>query len=658
MTSHFTVKSTVPTPYDVCILIIIYFHISIPKSVPLRLFLRLISSSALKSTPFNPIKKHIVFQSAEQVPLFPSLDDILQYMIDASPNNLDICLCLCKSLKSIRTIDQLFILQRILSSKYNGKRISYLGNFISLCSTKLDLSTFDDRLLLLDNLKAFTWKSKWISKYSAEIDNHKYDFISNIETDYKENIKNQVYLNICNTDSYHYRHDDEDPMIDTLKSLINKTMSIETSNQLHTDIILSDTHFQNIINYRIELAVQVKGTNKSYQQDEIDQCLENMPLNDVTMFPSIHILRYFLYINDKRYQDALHELHSYYDYILARNGDKNFHVSLLHLGVFHSIFGDSKSPMASFEEAFKIARENRDIKTLNYIHLTILRYMEDYPKQVVSLRDRINKIIDSLQRIDGQNNSQIFEGAYRADTLFCLKSNKNLIKLLESNLQYLIISLQQDRYTLLDNDSDNSIFYFYSKIWKYLGYTDISDVYEHFYEFDPIDKEIQNGFKLLYDGKDIDSIINNLYFPTLKYDQEMYLNLLRIEKMILNDELDESLRLLNEFSDQCLTLYQDNFWNFKYMIQTCKLFIKVDRGTRALPILAKLINETRGNKNSLHSAQCLLLLCQTLVQMKKYDDAYKMLKKDLDLLLQFTETKDLALEIFTNVVNSSTTVLG
>ena len=228
MTSHFTVKSTVPTPYDVCILIIIYFHISIPKSVPLRLFLRLISSSALKSTPFNPIKKHIVFQSAEQVPLFPSLDDILQYMIDASPNNLDICLCLCKSLKSIRTIDQLFILQRILSSKYNGKRISYLGNFISLCSTKLDLSTFDDRLLLLDNLKAFTWKSKWISKYSAEIDNHKYDFISNIETDYKENIKNQVYLNICNTDSYHYRHDDEDPMIDTLKSLINKTMYIET----------------------------------------------------------------------------------------------------------------------------------------------------------------------------------------------------------------------------------------------------------------------------------------------------------------------------------------------------------------------------------------------------------------------------------------------
>ncbi|KAK5961102.1 anaphase promoting complex subunit 5 PWA37_001631 [Arxiozyma heterogenica] len=658
MATHFTIKSTVPTPYDVCILIIIYFHVSVPKSVSLRLFLRLISSSVLKSTPFNPIKKHIVFQSSDQVPLFPSLDDILEYLIDKSPNNLDICLCLCKSLISIRTIDQLFILQCILSNRYNDKRISYLGNFVSLCSTKLDLSTFDDRLLLLYNLKSFIKKSKWIIKYSTEIDNCKYNFISNIETDYKKNIKNQVYLDISNTDNYHYGNDDKDLMIDTFKSLINKTMSVETSNQLHTSIILSDTHFQNIINYQIELAVQGKDKNESQQHGEIDKYFENVTLNDITMFPSIHILKYFIYINEKRYQDALYELHSYYDYILARNGDKNFHISLLHLGVFHSIFGDSKSPMASFEEAFKIARENRDIKTLNYIHLTILRYMEDYPKQVISIRDRINKIIDSLQRIDGQNNSQIFEGAYRADTLFCLKSNKNLIKLLESNLQYLIISLQQDRYSLLDDDFNNSIFYFYSKIWRYLGYTDISDVYELFYEMDPIDKEIRKGFELLNNGRNIDSIVNNMYLPTLKYDQEMYLNLLRIKKMILNDELDESLRLLNDLSDQCLTLYQDNFWHFKYVIEICQLLINVDRGPRALPILAKLINETRENKNSLHSAQCLLLLCHTLVQMKKYNDVYKMLIRDLDLLLQFDETKNAAIKIFTNVVKASMIALN
>mgnify|MGYP003486667025 CR=1 FL=1 len=50
-------------------------------------------------------------------------------------------------------------------------------------------------------------------------------------------------------------------------------------------------------------------------------------------------------------------------------------------------------------------------------------------------KEEVEKIISNLQRIDGQNNSQIFEGAYRADTLLCLKNNKNLIKVLEYNFQ-------------------------------------------------------------------------------------------------------------------------------------------------------------------------------------------------------------------------------
>lgn len=58
--------------------------------------------------------------------------------------------------------------------------------------------------------------------------------------------------------------------------------------------------------------------------------------------------------------------------------------------------------------------------------------------------------------------------------------------------------------------------HFYSKIWKYLGYKDISDMYGLFYEKNPIDKEIENGFVLVNDRKDVDSIINDLYLPTLE----------------------------------------------------------------------------------------------------------------------------------------------
>lgn len=71
---------------------------------------------------------------------------------------------------------------------------------------------------------------------------------------------------------------------------------------------------------------------------------------------------------------------------------------------------------------------------------------------------------------------------------------------------------------------------FIPRYGKYSDYKDISDVYGLFYEKDPIDKEIKKGFGLVNDGKDVDSIINSLYLPTLEYVQGMSLNLLLIRK--------------------------------------------------------------------------------------------------------------------------------
>ena len=41
-------------------------------------------------------------------------------------------------------------------------------------------------------------------------------------------------------------------------------------------------------------------------------------------------------------------------------------------------------------------------------------------------------------------------------------------------------------------------------------------MYGLFYEKNPIDKEIENGFGLVNDRKYVDSIINDLYLPTLE----------------------------------------------------------------------------------------------------------------------------------------------
>lgn len=640
--TQFAITSSIPTTYDVCILILIYFHVSVPNSVPLKLFLRLISSTAVKSTQFNTINRQITFQTTDQEPLFPDLDSILQYILSCPDDTTDICMGLCRSLKSIKSIDQLLVLQSLLDIKYKSHKSSYLGNFVDVCSSKFEISTFDDRITLLNNLDTYLHRSQWAHRYSVEIATYQYNFISNITSASKKYDIHHIYLDSGD--------DSTDPMIDTFKTLIKQNTTIETRKHHANDIFVSETHLQNLINYQIQMVNENKDDRFQYKL--INEHLGKLSLNDITGFPSIHILNYFKYTKEQRYQDALNALHSYYDYMFARNADQNFHISLLHLGLFHLTFNDSKSPMAAFEEAFKIARENRDIKTLNYIHLAILKYMEDYPNQIFSIRDQINKIINSFQKFDGQNNSQIFEGAYRADALLSLKGNKNLIKLLETNFQYLIIALQQDQYSFIENETEKSVYPFYSKVWKSLGYKDISDVYATFHIKDSLDEEIENGFELLREGKNVDQIINNKHLPSLKYDQEMRLSVLSIKHLIAHDELDEALEMLNRHVDQCVSPGQDNYWKFQFMLQTCQLFIDIDMGQRILPTLAKMINETRENQNPLQSAQCLLALCQILVTLNKTTEVYKLLKTDLDLLLQFNETKTVAVDLFISVAES------
>lgn len=640
--SQFAVTSTIPTAYEICILILIYFHVSVPNSVPLRLFLRLVSSTEVNSTQFNTINRQVTFQSPEEEPVFPSLDMIIQCIQGSPDDTRDVCLGLCQSLQAIQSIDQLLILETILLMKYKAHKSSYLGKFVISCAYKYEISAFEDRIQLLNSLKVMLSKSQWAQRYTVEIATYQYDFIDNIITDYKKFDIAHTYLDMG--------EDRDDPMINTFKSLIKQTTTLETYHNLANDIHISETHLQNLINYQIQMINQNKDDVLQYKL--INKYLDKLSLNDITTFPSIHILNYFKYTKEHRYQDALNALHSYYDYMLARNSDQNFHISLLHLGLFHLTFNDSKSPMASFEEAFKIARENRDIKTLNYIHLAILKYMEDYPKQIFSIRAQINKIINSLQRFDGQNNSQIFEGAYRADTLLTLKSNKNLIKLLEVNFQYLIIALQQDQYAFIEGETEKSVFPFYSKVWRLLGYEDISAVYESFHSKSPLDIEIENGFDLLEKGENVDKIIDNKYLPSLNYDQEMKLHLLSIKNSIANNERDDALEKLNHQISQCVNPYYDNYWKFQYTLQMYQLFIDIGMGQRVLPTLSKLINETRENQNSLQSAQCLLALCQILVSLNRTEEVYKLLKTDLDLLLQFNETKTIAASLFINIAES------
>ena len=71
----------------------------------------------------------------------------------------------------------------------------------------------------------------------------------NLEDNYKKFIGNDNYLSISSKGNHHEGSGGNDSRVDTFKTFIDKTRSIEASKQICNDIIISDTHLQNIINY-------------------------------------------------------------------------------------------------------------------------------------------------------------------------------------------------------------------------------------------------------------------------------------------------------------------------------------------------------------------------------------------------------------------------
>lgn len=659
--SQLVIKSSVPTPYEISILFLIFLHLNEPKLIPRRLFLRLISSSSEEIPPFDIIKGRTHYGVLDDTPLLPTLDDILQYLhtvnhsedgITSETMDEKVIAPLCKALKDIKFFDRLLTLQHVLDLHYKYKGNGFFDLFVQKCSKKFQTATFDERMTLMTSLNCFVDQSEIYQLNKDAFDNTLYNLKIELNIHYSNH---HIDIDPINKTECTTEIDRGDPMLSVFKKLIKKTTPAEMIEHFKNDVLISDIHFQNIINYQIHTVIRSKDLSyqsvPSYQK--IDNFLKKLTLNDITTFPSIHILYYFIYVKEHRYQDALNKLHTYYDYMLARNMDKNFHVSLFHLGLFHLHFNDNKSPMAAFEEAFKIAREHRDINTLNYIHLAILSYAEDYPREVFQLRNQINKIINSLQALNCSNDAQLYEEAYRAETLLSLRSNNNVIKLLENSFQYLLISLQQQKDLSLNKPPDKTVFPFYSKIWKSLGYDDISDAYEQLYEKEPLDKDIESGFDLLSkQSSKFDALCGNIQLPSIKHDQEMKLQLLMIEDLLSRDELEEALEKLDYYINDPSNQGQDGYWKFQYTLKMCQVFIKVNMGHRILPILSKLITETRHNKNGLQSAQCLLVLCQVLFAMNKKEEVYQLMKNDLDSLLQFNETKTDATKLFIEVADS------
>lgn len=639
--NKYVVTTSIPSPYDISILVLIYLHITEQERLPLSCFLQLISSSIIDSkTMTHQINCRVTFDT-DQDPLLPQLNDIVECLEKYDGMDMTI-FKLVQAMTKFDSIDQIIFLHEKICTQYRLQVNSLLGLFVNECNKKFEVSAFDDRKLLLDNmkyfLKQFMENSDWYKQYQSVLNNDsfKLNFFDEFESLSK---KSSTSLSTNQDDS----NDHNDPMVNLLKSLI-KNKNLE-------GLLISETHLQNLINLQIQHIVEPDNVDVN-KFNTLNKTFKQLSLGDVTTFPTIYLCNYLTHLNDKKYQHALDSLHSFYDYMLARKMNKEFHIVLFHLGLFHLYFNDKDSPMLAFQEALKLARENRDVTTLSFINLAKLTYVEYHPIAFTHCKHQVSKIILNLETYKYSNCATLFEGAYRAKTVLTLRTTNDLVELFESNFKFFVIAIQSEQ----SMQSWKSIFAFYSSIWKNMGLYKLGETYDSFHKKNKLDEEIDKCLNYFLEEvvdqhiDDIEIILLNLGLPTLIFEQEMKLKMINIKYLTFLQKFDTVNELLIEYGSIFPDKINDLFWSFKFTMEYCEMSLKAGMGQRAIPTIQKLIKQTQQNPDPLKNARCLIILFEILFNMDQPEKVYSLMKECLYVFIQFKETKQRAIRLFKNVI--------
>lgn len=612
------------TPYDVCILILIYFYCFEGQRIPAKILVNLISSTI--STPdVNPILEKDFQVSTVGKPLLPILEQIVAYLVDSdqyelavklvsflrSMTSLDMVIELIKTLEAdCLTIDYRHMRKGLKERKIRRvTKESFIGSYMSKCFIKCRVGEFGEREALWNCLKKF---------------------ISNFEQTPAWNTLQSHVHNI------HFRfmpptdegeHDEE--MNCFFQTLCEKNQPYGSHNMM-----VGSTHLQALLNWEIMIMSQ----SKAGPSQEFQEILDLLTLNDITHFPAVHVFRYLKAISNDCYQSAVDSLHNYFDYMLTQNDENCFHISLLCLATFHARLHDCNAAVKAFEEATKVARENKDTETLNLIMIWIVDFIESNPEYSHHFQVTVDQIVKYLKSCPDNESSVVFEHAYKFESLLMMMEDSTATTVLESTYKYLVIALQR----LELGSAAGSPFKYVSRVWDGLGLTLISDVYKAVLQ--PSDREfdeIQKAFDSL-ERREFDHVAHAIYklkSPKIVYEQRMQLMLLDIKYDIALEDYSKAMKKIYQLSESSGAKIVDHRWKHKFELLKCQIHLKCGVAMRSVTGLLDILVRSVSVQNPLRFSECLILLCEILKEAGNLSKCRSLLASNLPSLLQFPSLK-------------------
>lgn len=640
------------TPYDLCILILIHVHCSQDNgiAVPTEAFLRLISPTR-PSIEWNPLlKDNSNLRPAPSVlpPILPVLEHIIRILLDEESNN-KVALTLMGYLEAIDGLDSINRLmmdleKNCLVNNHRAMKIqatrtrrqitkaSFLGTFLSTCLRKYQFGDFEMRETIWMNLENF----KSVFKKSS------------LWLEFKDSIHVQKIKQCLLPDNETSAEDQE--MMEFFQHFNGSgDANLKTMNEEVYGTLISIHHLQSIANWQIMNWLDNIDDGETLYKEQyqlVSGLLNTLSLNDATRFPLVFILKYLKAIKENSYQTALDSLHNYFDYKSTGNSQNYFHISLLCLATFHSSFNECDAAINSFEEATRIARENKDMETLNLIMIWIINFIEVHPEYANRFYITVEQIIKYLKNSSDVEDANIFSNAYKFETLLSIVKESKTIDVSNSLLKFMAISLQN--VPSQNVDLFQSLLEYEIKFWKELGYGSISDVYEKYVLQTPssslrnhddyiINREIKAAFKALEedDFSKVKQCLLKSESPKLDYEQKTKLKYLRVKYLTRIGDYDRGMQLINQYIKDCCEEVMDSNWRFKFEIESVEVLLLNNVGLRGLPKIMQLIDKYKEIGNPLRCVILLIKLCEILIQVGKSKEAKSLVDCNLYGLLEF-----------------------
>ena len=517
--------------------------------------------------------------------------------------------CLVKTYREARSLSKASPSrkEKFITSK------SFLGQYVEKCLLKMEIGGFEDKNILLYCLKGF------IKGFTSSELNQKYQEMIDLE---------HMQQDIDNLTTRGATEDSQ--MISIFQSYTEKLKREDLP-----DLIITNYHLENILDwYLYKLVDDPSPPIDKDVSDLVNLILKDMTLHNQTMLPKTLIIRYFQSVNSSSYSAALNALHNYFDYVLNQYDSASTHTSLLCMTAFHTHFNEPGMAVECFEEAIRVAREERNTETLNMIIMWVMKFIENYPQYSKEFHVKIEQITRFLQSSDLDVDADIFESAYRFDSLFLLREDANLIDLLEASYKYFLIALQNLQ---PEKDISNAL-NFRAQLWDDLGFPSLADSYRC---SDDTDRELKKGFSSLEsnDTKNVGLMLDNMDYTCLTYNNKLDFLRLQIRYLTEINETDEALAKIEEVINKVTLDCSDTHGAAIFELEKVILFHKAGVGMRGQSLLLMLMNHYSSLDRGFYRAKCFLVLISILIEVEPKTSIRDLLCDQLTELLQFSELR-------------------